>query len=277
MNNILPIFIPCRNESKNIENTINSIYKAGEYANIIVKIIVVNDGSKDNTSEIAKNLKCEVIDLKDRGYSALGKPELAITHNYGYKFIVENYPNSKYLMVIGGDTILASDYIKILIEELDKNENIVITAGILKGRNNVAPNAVTGSGRIIRMSFWNEFGNQLPTIHHAWESYPIFYANSKGYKTKTFNKAVFTTQRPPLAIVNWFHYGLAMRETGALFIYCLLRSLRQILKGNLKNGVRLIKGYIFGEAVMYPKALQDYVKQYQRNRIINFFKFKYEK
>lgn len=277
MNNILPIFIPCRNESKNISNTINSIYKSAKFADISVEVIVVNDGSKDNTSKIAKELNCKIIELKDRGYSALGKPELAITHNYGYKYIVENYPNSKYLMVIGGDTILNEDYIKILISEFEKNENIVIIAGILEGRNDVAPNAVTGSGRMIRMSFWNEFGNQLPTIHHAWESYPLFYANYKGYQTKTFKNAVFTTQRPPLAIVNWYHYGLAMKETGSLFIYCLLRAFKQITKGNFKNGIRLIKGFVFGKAIMYPIELQQYVRSYQKNRIINFLKFNNDK
>ncbi len=274
MTKTLPVFVPCRNEEKHLPKTISAIKSSIKFAGYEPKIVVVNDGSKDDTSRVAIDLGCELIELKDRGYSALGKPELAETHNAGYRYIVKNFQTADYLMVIGGDTVISEDYVKILINELDNDHEIVITAGILKGRENVAPNAVTGSGRIIRMSFWKDFGGELPVIHHAWESYPIFYANSIGKTTKTFKSAVFLTQRPPLSIVDWYHYGLAMKETGALFSYCLLRALRLTSKGLFKNAFRLIKGYLYGDAVMYPKEIQDYVKKYQKDRMLRFFRLK---
>ena len=59
--------IPARNEENHIEKTIINIRKIAELANIEIHIVISNDGSKDKTGEIARNLGCYVVEREDRG------------------------------------------------------------------------------------------------------------------------------------------------------------------------------------------------------------------
>ena len=57
-NNSISIIIPCYNEQKNIENTVNEVILAIKHSNIKkYEIIIVDDDSNDNTFKIAKNLQ----------------------------------------------------------------------------------------------------------------------------------------------------------------------------------------------------------------------------
>ena len=57
MNNYLSIIIPAYNEENKIKDTLNSIKDIKE----INEIIVVDDGSSDNTSKLAKEVESEKI------------------------------------------------------------------------------------------------------------------------------------------------------------------------------------------------------------------------
>ena len=86
---ILYIVIPAYNEADNITNVINEWYPIVEKYNGNKKsrLVILNDGSKDNTAEIAKNL-CRtkplllVIDKANSGHGA--------TVLYGYKYALKN-------------------------------------------------------------------------------------------------------------------------------------------------------------------------------------------
>lgn len=53
------IIIPAYNEQESIEKVVNNIYK--RYDNL--DVVVINDGSKDKTFEVAKKTKAKIIDL----------------------------------------------------------------------------------------------------------------------------------------------------------------------------------------------------------------------
>lgn len=63
--------IPCYNGSKTIERVVKSVPK------YVSKIIIVNDGSKDNTSEVLKNIKDKRVKIieheKNKGYGGTHK------------------------------------------------------------------------------------------------------------------------------------------------------------------------------------------------------------
>ena len=271
---IIPIVIPARNEQDRIETTILSIRQMFKYSNVDPYIVVVNDGSHDKTSTIVSNLNCFVVDLEDRGYSALGKPELANTHNAGFKFIEENLKeNYEFLMVIGSDSTFECNYLSLLLDEM-KDENLVMCSGIISGFY-TNPNAVRGTGRLIRKSFWESIGSRLPNIYYAWESFPIVYARAKGYKTKTVYEAVMYTDRPPMKSVDWYRYGIGMRENGSIFLYVLLRAFRAAYNINIKQSIRLIRGYFSKDIVhIYPSELRLFTRKSQLNRIFTFLTFR---
>ena len=268
---MIPVVIPAKNEEEYLEKTVKSLRETAEYANEELYIVVVNDGSKDRTQEIAKELGCHVVNLKDRGYSALGKPELADTHNAGYEYIDKNLDvNSyKYLMVVGADTYFAKDYLKLLIEAMEKDEKLVMCAGV---ENEIYTNydAVRGSGRLIRNSFWSEVGRRSKNIHYGWESYPLVFARAHGYKTRTINDAKMQTPREALAIVDWWNYGAQMKESGSILPYVVLRGLkRAVQNGDIKGCYRLIWGFLTASVTPYEKELRDFNSKKQWRRLLS--------
>ena len=268
---IISIMVPARNEEHNIKETIDCLLmlekKSEKYK---FEIVVVDDGSRDKTVEILKKLPVSIVQRDDRGYSALGLPELAETHNSGFKYISDNFENIKYLMVVGADTTFDEDYIDLLLDEFDKNENLVMAAGRIENTN-AAKNAVRGSGRIIEYKFWTEFGELLPTNYYSWESYPIYYALMKGYDTMTIKNAIMYTKREPLALVDWKRYGIQMKEIGYRWPYVLYRGMNEMFRLRFKRAFRLFIGFLQKPVNKYPNEMREYVRNYQKNQIIKKF------
>jgi len=270
----IPIVIPARNEEKRLAKTIRSIRDMFAFAGMTPYIVVVDDGSKDSTAELAEQLDCFVVRLQDRGYSALGMPVLADTHNAGFDFIASNLKEAyNYLMVIGSDTEFAENYLSLLLLEMEKDSQLAMCSGVLDGFK-TNPNAVRGSGRIIRRSFWETAGFKLPNFYYAWESYPIVLANSMGLRTRTIYEARMQTDRPPMRTVDWKRYGIGMQENGSLFVYVLLRAARTMVKVSVKSGFRLIYGYFVKTERRFPSELRAYVSKYQKQRILKFLRLK---
>ncbi len=84
----LYIVIPAYNEEENITDVINGWYPVVEkYGSKKSKLVILNDGSKDNTSKVVKELKksrplLEVVDKENSGHGS--------TVLYGYKYALDN-------------------------------------------------------------------------------------------------------------------------------------------------------------------------------------------
>ena len=271
---MIPVVIPAKNEKDNLEDTVVSLRNTAKYAKEELFIVVVDDGSSDNTSEIAKSLGCHVVNLPDRGYSALGMPELADTHNTGFRYIDNQLDKKsyKYLMVVGADTTFEDNYLSLLIDAMEKDEKLVMCGGVLNGiKTNY--DAVRGSGRLIRNSFWSFEGRTVPNKYYSWESYPLVFALANGYKTRTIYNAKMYTPREPMAIVNWEKYGIAMKENGSMFPYVFLRALKRLIaKKDLKNFYNMLYGYLFSSPNRYEEKLRKANAKRQRKKIFGFGK-----
>lgn len=275
MKKFIPIVIPAKNEEKRIGATILSLMNTFKKTIFYPKFVVVDDGSVDKTVEISTKLGCHVIELKDRGYSALGKPELANTHNAGFMYIKENFDYNlyNYIMVVGADTTFKTNYLQLVLQKFDEDKSLVMCAGIIDGiKTNRAH--VRGSGRLIDKNFWINYGEKLPNNVHAWESHPIYWANFKGFNTLTVDEAIMNTSRPPMKNVDWQRYGKAMREYGSLFPYIMLRAFNTFFKISPFQAYRLITGYFIKPKNTYEPELIDFIKNYQKKKIINFIKGK---
>ena len=93
MSTIIPelsVFFPCYNEEKNIATTVNKAVKVLEKTAKKWEIIIVDDGSKDKTGEVALQIKKQYPNIKiithhpNRGYGAAVKSGL---YNSKYKWI----------------------------------------------------------------------------------------------------------------------------------------------------------------------------------------------
>ena len=98
----LYIVIPAYNEEKNIKNVITSWYKIIKKIGNDSKLIIINDGSKDNTYKECIKLKKKyshliVIDKENEGHGA--------TILYGYNYAIKNKADYIFQTDSDGQTI----------------------------------------------------------------------------------------------------------------------------------------------------------------------------
>ncbi len=118
------VIIPCYNEEKTIEKTLECVFNL-DYPKEKLKVICVNDGSKDNTLKILKKLKKKynftLIDQENQGkYMAL---------NNALKIV-----KTKYFSCLDADSYVEKDSLKKLIEEFDSKE-VVAVMPVMKVHN----------------------------------------------------------------------------------------------------------------------------------------------
>ena len=108
MQDLISVIMPVKNGEKYIKEALDNIKKQ----NMNVEIIVVDDGSTDNTSKIAENYGCKIIKNEQSKGQVAAK-------NQGIKVA-----NGKYIMFHDHDDIMRDNILKILYDELDKNADI---------------------------------------------------------------------------------------------------------------------------------------------------------
>jgi len=97
------ILIPAYNEGKNIENTIKSMFSLN-YPKRLLEVIIINDGSTDNTRSVATRLK------KKYNFKLLNNPKnrgKAYSLNRGLKVA-----KGEYIACMDADSIVEADIIK---------------------------------------------------------------------------------------------------------------------------------------------------------------------
>jgi glycosyltransferase involved in cell wall biosynthesis len=109
--------IPAYNEENFIGRCLTSVLNEIEKEKISAEVIVVNNNSSDKTKEIASKFKnILVIDEKQQG--------LTFARQAGFL-----KSRGELIANIDADTILTDKWIKKVIEEFDKNKNLVVLSG----------------------------------------------------------------------------------------------------------------------------------------------------
>ncbi len=240
------VIIPARNESNFLGSTLDALKLQTFQSD---RIIVVNDGSTDNTSDVAKSFNVDVIDLPDRGYRATGKPILADVINKGLESIKNN--ECKYVMILGSDHVLSPDYISKIIEIMEQDDQIVIASGIIKGepQRDTSPR---GSGRVVRYDYWKKLGLRYPS-GYGFESYIVYKALVDCFNVRVIRNASSWSQRPTGKTTNYRNYGKAMRSLGYHPLYAMGR-IALTLKHNPKNAIHMTLGYFERNTKKYDIA-----------------------
>lgn len=122
-NRLISIVVPTYNSEQYVEECIKSICNQ-TYKNI--EIIIVNDGSTDNTINIIEKLKQEDKRITIINQENSGAP---VARNNGI-----NYSNGKYIMFFDSDDVLKENALEIMINEIIK-ENVDLVIGNLETDN----------------------------------------------------------------------------------------------------------------------------------------------
>ncbi|MBC6367282.1 glycosyltransferase [Algoriphagus sp. AK58] len=105
---LISVVIPCYNQGKYLEETVNSVLSSTYRP---LEIVLVNDGSTDNSLEIAKKLEAhhreiQVIDQANGG--------VANARNNGIA-----HAKGKYILPLDGDDLISDNYIQEAIKILE--------------------------------------------------------------------------------------------------------------------------------------------------------------
>lgn len=111
---LVSIVIPCYNQGKYLAETVHSVI-ASSYRP--VEIIIVNDGSEDNTSEVALELKKKHSEVKFISQTNGG---VAKAINTGI-----DAASGKYILPLGDD-LISKDYIKEGVAVLDSKPHVKV-------------------------------------------------------------------------------------------------------------------------------------------------------
>lgn len=140
------------------------------------KIVVVDDGSKDETSTILAGYEKQhrivrVLTLPDNGYDIRRVPR---NMNRGWRFAADNGVRSDYFMISGDDCSYPIDYARTLVTEMMAEPSLVVSSGRPRSKYGIShEHSPSGSGRMVRCSFWTKLGEQYP-----------FQAGRLGYCTR---------------------------------------------------------------------------------------------
>ncbi len=258
------VVVKAKNEEDNIGITLKYLFRQTLKPSIVV---VVNDGSKDRTGEIARKMGAKVIDLPDIGVYAVSLPHLAYVINVGLREIYRNV-DVDYVMIMDADHILPRNYLETIVNRMQKDPRLVMASGVIIGEK-TKDWSPRGSGRVVDWSWWKSIGGRYP-YHYGWETWLVFRALKDGYKVRAFSDIKTIALRPTkLTPKKYFRYALGMRALGYWFPYVFGRAFMATLKNPL-NFYAILAGYLV--PVKRYKDLDDFVTRLNREfvkRIVN--------
>lgn len=120
----ISVVIPCRNESKHIEECIDAIYSSNGLQKVELNVFVVDGMSDDGTREILQRQMTKYNSLHCIDNKAQTTPN---AFNLGIKEM-----NFDYLMIVGARHILSPNYIQVSLNTLLQNSDIWCVGGQLK-------------------------------------------------------------------------------------------------------------------------------------------------
>jgi glycosyltransferase involved in cell wall biosynthesis len=118
-NNIVSIIIPAYNAEKYLEETVASAL-ASSYR--FLEVIIVNDGSSDNTQEVIDKITGKQPQIKSYTQKNQG---VSVARNYGI-----TQASGEYLLLLDADDLISKDYIEKAVDILSKNSAVKMVNGL---------------------------------------------------------------------------------------------------------------------------------------------------
>ncbi len=165
------VIIPTYNNEKTLKEVIEGVL------NYTSNIIIVNDGSTDNTSTILKEysnlIQIHLPENRGKGI-ALRK---------GFKKAVEK--GFHYALTIDSDGQHYPDDIPVFIEELEKNRDILLIGSRNMKQDSVPKNSSFGNS-FSNFWFWADTGIKLKDTQSGFRLYPLLVADKIKFYTSKF-------------------------------------------------------------------------------------------
>lgn len=275
------IITPVKDEKdyilKTIDSVINQTIKPLEW-------IIVDDGSEDNTFEIASAYSnqyswIKVIRHQTNGQERIGGAKVVRAFNYGY-----NQLSSKdyhFLVKLDGDIEIPLDYFESVIKEFKKDARLGLCGGIILNKigNQLVQEYshnyhVRGAFKAIRKECFEQIGGFKEIWN--WDGIDELEAMYYGWRTATIPKYVVHFRPTSMAynpIKHAFRSGYEAYRTRNTFFLTIVRAVNRLRKKPLLfNSISYLLGYTFaflrGESRYINKDLAKFINRFHYHRIL---------
>lgn len=266
------VILTCRNSEKSIKSALNSLLNQSVKPDYI---IVIDDGSKDNTSNIlreiqSKNKNIYIITNPDLGYD-IGR--VVVNWNKALKLAQElNLKPTDYHMIGTDDTQFEVNYSEKIMRRMESDISIAIASGNYDNNQYVTPH---GAGRFIRNSFFNSVHGYY-SEKMGYESLVLHTAMLNGFKCIVIQEARFIHTRKLGSDHHFFQFGASMRTLGYHPLFVFGRFIKYFCSGKpigRINALYMLYYYLTytpkenGYNSMHEHKIRNAIRQTQAKRI----------
>jgi len=243
--------IPAKNEEKYLPDTLKSIM---EQDMEIDRVVVVDDGSTDRTSEIALGMGAEVLSVSSQHVGRVVGPHVASLINKGLGTIRRDLP--QYVLICGADDILQENYVSYLVEKMRENPLLVIASG--SSTTDKAYRSIPRGVRVVFGAWWrdNKFRYEE---RPGWEELLCLSAVHTGCRATRFSQVRFRQARAAFTYKAPIDLGRSMKATGYPMYRAMLRA-GKMYRARPDQMVRALISYVF--ETVPPKWVKNARRRY---------------
>ncbi|MDY0088766.1 MAG: glycosyltransferase family A protein [Flavobacteriaceae bacterium] len=273
------IVIPTYNEEKFVSQTIQSI---AEQTVLPEKVVVVNDGSTDETEEIIKSFvkKYSFIQLVNKKSNAIHLPGSKVIQAFheGEKHIDSDYD---FIVKADADLIFPTNYFEKIIEHFQSDSKIGMVGGfayIEKNGKWILENLtdkdhIRGAFKAYRKECFAQIGGLKPAM--GWDTVDELLCRFYGWKIKT-DKSLQVKHLKPTGVnydkTSRYKQGEAFYTLGYGFWITAIASLKLAMrKGKPLLFVDYLKGFFKAKSEKKPLLVSReqaiFIRKYRWNKI----------
>ncbi len=274
------VITPARDEAEYLSQTIDAV--AGQTVKP-VEWIIVNDGSKDNTGEIAREADrkfrwIRALDRTDRGFR---RPGGGVVDTFQVGYDARTVHDFDYIVKLDGDLSFSPDYFERCFEHFQSDQRLGIGGGVVynvvngEAQEEKQPRFhVRGATKIYRRECWEAIGGLVAVT--GWDTLDEARANMLGFTTRSFSDLPVTHYRPTGSAQgtwkNAVKNGTANYITGYHPLFMLSKAFLRVRHkpyGVISLGLLygFVSAMVRGEERVPDPELIAYVRKQQMKRL----------